>query len=58
MDMVDRLESRFEALVQKIQELKEENRRLTDALEQERSTRGDAAQRIEALLTRIEGELE
>ncbi|KAB1441873.1 cell division protein ZapB [Pseudodesulfovibrio senegalensis] len=58
MDMVDRLESRFEALVQKIQELKEENRRLTETLEQERSTKGDATQRIEALLARIEGELE
>ncbi len=58
MDMVDRLESRFEALVSKIQELKKENRRLTEALELERSSRGDAVERIETLLTRIEDELE
>lgn len=58
MDMVDRLESRFDALAQKIQELKEENRRLNEALERERSSKGDAIERVEALLARIEGELE
>lgn len=58
MDMVDRLESRFDALAQKIQELKEENRRLNEALEREQSSKGDAIERVEVLLARIEGELE
>lgn len=58
MDMVSRLEEKFDQLIKKIDELKDENQRLKEELELERGSRGEAKERLEALLSRIEGELE
>jgi|GEM_PF-1519327 cell division protein ZapB len=58
MELVTRLEERFEQLVNKINELKSENQRLKDALETEKANREEARTRIEALIERIQGEIE
>lgn len=58
MELVTRLEERFEQLVNKINELKSENERLAQALETERANREEARTRIEALIDRIQGEIE
>lgn len=58
MELVTRLEERFEQLVNKINELKSENQRLKDALEIEKANREEARTRIEALIERIQGEIE
>ncbi len=58
MDMVTRLEAKFDQLIEKIDELKTENQHLKEELELERGSRGEAMERLEALLQRIEGELE
>ncbi|WP_187170531.1 hypothetical protein [Salidesulfovibrio onnuriiensis] len=58
MDMVTRLEEKFDQLLKKIDELKNENQHLKEELELERGSRGEAMERLEALLQRIEGELE
>lgn len=58
MDMVEKLESKFDKLLEKIAELKNENQHLKEELELERGSKGEARERLEALLHRIEGELE
>lgn len=58
MDMVTRLEEKFDQLMKKIDDLKNENQHLKEELELERGSRGEAMERLEALLQRIEGELE
>ncbi|GAB7021968.1 hypothetical protein [Salidesulfovibrio brasiliensis] len=58
MELVTRLEERFEQLINKINELKSENERLKQELATERANREEARTRIEALIDRIQGEIE
>ncbi|MFW5836827.1 MAG: hypothetical protein ACOCVM_02380 [Desulfovibrionaceae bacterium] len=56
MELLERLEQRFEELNNKIQALEEENRRLGDELEQERQNKQAVHERIERLLGRLQEE--
>ena len=58
MEIVAQLEQRFNELVNKIKELKEENQRLREEVEAERQTRRDIESRIDTLLEKISSELE
>lgn len=58
MELVAKLEERFNGLLNKIAELKEENQRLREEVEAERRLRNDIESRIDALLVKIENELE
>lgn len=58
MELVTRLEERFEQLINKINELKSENERLKQEFATERANREEARTRIEALIDRIQGEIE
>ena len=58
MEIVAQLEQRFNELVNKIKELKEENQRLREEVEAERQTRRDIESRIDTLLEKIRSELE
>jgi cell division protein ZapB len=57
MEIVDRLEERFNELLNKIGELKEENQRLTEQVEAEKQTKRDIESRIDTLLEKIQNEL-
>lgn len=54
MDIIARLESKFDELLNKISALEEENQRLTALVEQETDNRRQVQERIERLLERIE----
>ena len=56
MELLERLEQRFEEMNTKIQALEEENRRLRDELEQERQNKQAVHERIEKLLGRLQEE--
>ena len=58
MELVAQLEERFNTLLNKISELKEENQRLREEIETERQTRRDIESRIDTLLEKIQNELE
>jgi cell division protein ZapB len=58
MEIVAQLEERFDKLMNKISELKEENQRLREEVEAERDTRRDIESRIDTLLEKIQKELE
>ncbi|MBI9081629.1 MAG: cell division protein ZapB [Pseudodesulfovibrio sp.] len=58
MELVSQLEERFNKLLNKISELKEENQRLREEVEAERETRHDIESRIDTLLGKIQNELE
>jgi len=58
MEIVDRLEGRFNELLNKISELKEENQRLTEQVEAEKQTKRDIESRIDTLLEKVQNELE
>ena len=58
MELVAQLEERFNLLLNKISELKEENQRLREEIETERQTRRDIESRIDTLLEKIQNELE
>lgn len=58
MKIVDQLEERFEELLNKINELKEENQRLRGEVEAEGNKRRDIESRIDTLLEKIQSELE
>ncbi|MBG0791194.1 MAG: hypothetical protein H0S80_11940 [Desulfovibrionaceae bacterium] len=58
MELVAQLEERFNLLLNKINELKEENQRLKGEVEAERQTRRDIEARIDTLLEKIQNELE
>jgi len=58
MEIVDRLEDKFNGLINKISELKEENQRLREQVEAETSKRRDIESRIDAILDKIQNELE
>ncbi|SOB58411.1 conserved protein of unknown function [Pseudodesulfovibrio profundus] len=58
MEIVDRLEEKFNGLLHKINELKEENQRLKEQVESEKQTRRDIESRIDTLLDKVQSELE
>jgi len=58
MELVAQLEERFSKLLNKINELKEDNQRLREEVETERQTRHDIESRIDTLLEKIQNELE
>ena len=58
MEIVDRLEERFNELLNKISELKEENQHLREQVEAETQKRRGIESRIDALLDKIQNELE
>jgi len=58
MEIVDRLEEKFNGLLNKINELKEENQRLKEQVESEKQTRRDIESRIDTLLDKVQSELE
>ncbi|OIQ50338.1 hypothetical protein BerOc1_02269 [Pseudodesulfovibrio hydrargyri] len=58
MELVAKLEERFNGLLNKVAELKEENQRLREEAEAERRLRTDIESRIDTLLEKIETELE
>ena len=58
MELVAKLEERFNELLNKVAELKEENQRLKEEAEAERRLRTDIESRIDTLLVKIETELE
>ncbi len=58
MELVIELEDRFNKLLNKISELKEENQRLREEVEAEKETRCDIESRINTLLEKIRNELD
>lgn len=58
MELVAQLEERFNRLLNKITELKDENQRLREEVESEKQTRRDIESRIDTLLEKIQNELE
>jgi cell division protein ZapB len=58
MELIAQLEERFDRLLSKNSELKEENQRLREEVEAERQTRRDIESRIDTLLEKIKSELE
>lgn len=58
MELIVQLEERFNGLLSKIKELREENQRLREEVEAERQTRRDIESRIDTLLEKIKSELE
>ncbi|WFS62930.1 hypothetical protein LF599_01845 [Pseudodesulfovibrio thermohalotolerans] len=58
MELVAKLEERFNVLLNKIAELKEENQLLKEEAEAERRLRNDIESRIDALLEKVQNELE
>ena len=58
MELVAQLEERFNLLLNKINQLKDENQRLREEVEAERQTRRDIESRIDTLLEKIQNELE
>ena len=58
MELVAQLEERFNRLLNKITDLKEENQRLREEVESEKQTRRDIESRIDTLLEKIQNELE
>jgi len=58
MEIVAQLEERFGKLLNKINDLKEENQRLREEVEAEQNKRRDIESRIDTLLEKIQNELE
>ncbi|MFH1914327.1 hypothetical protein [Pseudodesulfovibrio alkaliphilus] len=58
MELIVQLEERFNRLLNKISELREENQRLREEVEAERQTRRDIESRIDTLLEKIKSELD
>ncbi|WP_022663244.1 hypothetical protein [Paucidesulfovibrio longus] len=56
MEIIARLESKFDEMLSKISALEEENQRLKALVEQETDNRRQVRERIERLLERIEGQ--
>jgi cell division protein ZapB len=56
MEIIARLESKFDEMLSKISALEEESQRLKALVEQETDNRRQVQERIERLLERIEGQ--
>ena len=58
MELIERLEARFEQLMERVRHLEEENRTLAEQKEAESSKRREVQERIEALLVKVQASLE
>jgi len=58
MELIERLEARFEQLIARVQQLEEENRALAEQKEAEAGKRREIQDRIEALLVKVQASLE
>lgn len=58
MEIVARLDEKFNELLNKIRTLKEENQRLREEVEAEKQVRRDIESRIDTLLEKVQNELE
>ncbi|WP_089275334.1 hypothetical protein [Humidesulfovibrio mexicanus] len=57
MELIERLEARFEELMTRVRQLEEENLTLAGQLEAEAGKRKEVQDRIEALLTKVQATL-
>ena len=57
MELIERLETRFEELMMRVQQLEEENRTLAAQVETEAGKRQEVQDRIEALLVKVQASL-
>ena len=58
MELIERLESRFEELLTRVRQLEEENRSLAVQMEAEAGKRKEIQDRIEALLGKVQASLD
>ena len=58
MELIERLEARFEQLMERVRQLEVENRTLAEQKEAESSKRREVQERIEALLVKVQASLE
>lgn len=58
MELIERLEARFEQLLERVRQLEEDNRSLAEQKEAEASKRREVQDRIEALLVKVQASLE
>jgi len=58
MELIERLEARFEELLVRVRQLEEENRTLTAQVEVEAGKRREVQDRIEALLVKVQASLQ
>lgn len=57
MELIERLEARFEELMTRVRQLEEENLALTEQLQSEAGKRKEVQDRIEALLVKVQATL-
>jgi len=57
MELIERLEARFEELLVRVRQLEEENAALSTQVEAEAAKRREVQDRIEALLTKVQASL-
>jgi cell division protein ZapB len=57
MELIERLEARFEELMTRVRQLEEENLTLAEQLQSEAGKRKEVQDRIEALLTKVQATL-
>jgi len=58
MELIERLEARFEQLLERVRQLEEENRTLAEQKEAESAKRREVQDRIEALLVKVQASLD
>ncbi|MFW5792253.1 MAG: cell division protein ZapB [Desulfohalobiaceae bacterium] len=54
MELLEKLETQIEALIDRVRHLQQENDRLRSMLTREQSTRGDVLDRVERLLEKVQ----
>lgn len=54
MELLEKLETQIEALIERVRHLQQENDRLRSVLTREQSTRGDVLDRVERLLEKVQ----
>lgn len=58
MELIERLEARFEELLVRVRQLEEENRALAAQVDAEAGQRREVQDRIEALLAKVQASLD
>lgn len=58
MELIERLEARFEELLVRVRQLEEENRALAAQVDAEAGRRREVQDRIEALLAKVQASLD
>lgn len=58
MELIEKLEARFEELLGRVRQLEEENRSLAAQAEAEAGKRREVQERIEALLVKVQASLD